>query len=73
LGFLKIRIFLRKGLDRPFSDLPVGQSMTLRYLPVRYEENYMIAPGFRYRAYLKELAPVISDPRTDDLRAQIYD
>jgi hypothetical protein len=26
LGFLKIRKFLRKGLDTPFGDLPVGQS-----------------------------------------------
>jgi hypothetical protein len=35
LGFLKIRIFLRTGLDMQFSDLPVGRSKTARRATAR--------------------------------------
>ena len=35
LGFLKIRKFLRKGLDMPFSDLPVRQRSQGELSPLR--------------------------------------
>jgi hypothetical protein len=34
LGFLKIRIFLREGLDTPLSDLPVGQVGSVKIMVV---------------------------------------
>jgi hypothetical protein len=48
LGFLKIRIFLREGLDMPLSDLPVGQSKepVSRRIKI-HQASFRDAPSWR--------------------------